>query len=145
MNPLYAEVLGELAQSSALEKLAEQDERDLSICAQMEQAELCDQFFDRVQKCAHEHFPETVLPRKEAAVIEMARCMISLRDTHASTGVKLAASFDETAALVQKLAVATFVDQVLAEELEKTADEAIREVQRLGREYAVTLMRGLLA
>jgi hypothetical protein len=74
--------------------------------------------------------------------------MIQVRDSHRITGEKLAASPEATAELLQKLATAEFVDGVLAEQLEKLSGDdyvAARKVQLLGREYAVNLMRGLLA
>jgi hypothetical protein len=73
---------------------------------------------------------------------------MSLRGAHRVTGEKMAAAPEDTAALLQKLATAEYVDDLLEEQLEKLSGEeydAARRVQLLGREYAVNLMRGLFA
>jgi hypothetical protein len=115
-----------------LEKLAASDDPVMAKQAQMLLATTCDETFAALKSAS----PHVLQP------------LMQMRDAHRITGEKLAASPDVTAELVQKLAVATFVDDHLEAQLEKLSgaeyDQA-RAVQLLGREYAVKLMRGLFA
>ena len=144
MNPLYGETLSVLAHSTAMTKLAEAADLNVAVAAQHEQSQRCDAFFGKLLKFASERFGDGLLG-KEANAIALASCAMSLRDTHAATGVKLAASFDQTASLLQKLACVAFTDSVLTEELLKAANEDTRTVQRLGREYGLAILGELLA
>ena len=117
---------------AGLEKLAESDDRETTAQpAQVMLGNLCDHVFTEMKTAG-------------SVVTEI----LSYMNSHRITGEKLAASPEVTAELLQKLATAEFVDDVLAAQLEKlSGDEyyATRDVQLLGREYAVNLMRGLLA
>lgn len=121
---------------SALEKVAEQDLDGKGAEAQESLALLCDQLFGAVKQAS-------------ASPEALTQLVFSLRDAHRLTGEKLAASPDVTAELLQNLATASFVDDVLQEQLEKASSDdeyaSVRSVQLLGREYAINLMRGLLA
>jgi argininosuccinate lyase len=116
---------------AGLEKLAASDDVTLSQAAQRQLAATCDDLFSSTKTAG-----------------SLVSQMLSFRTAHQVTGEKLAASPDATADLLQKLATAEYVDGVLEESFSKlSGDEyaAARAVQLLGREYAVQLMRGLLA
>lgn len=115
-----------------LEKLANSDDQSVASDAQEALALACDDMFSDVKQASG-----SVVP----AVFKM-------RESHRITGEKLAASPETVAELLQKLATAEYVDEMLTGQLEKLSGEeydAARAVQLLGREYAMQLMRGLLA
>lgn len=115
-----------------LEKLASSEDRTVAADAQAALALACDDVFSCVKQASN-----SVLP----TILEM-------RDAHRITGEKLAASAEQQADLLKKLATAEYVDGVLQGQLEKLSGaeyDATRAVQMLGREYAIQLMRGLLA
>lgn len=115
-----------------LEKLAHVDDQSVASEAQEALALACDDMYSSVKTASG-----SILP----AVFKM-------RESHRITGEKLAASPDTVAELLQKLATAEYVDEMLSGQLEKLSGEeydATRAVQLLGREYAVQLMRGLFA
>jgi hypothetical protein len=115
-----------------LEKLASSDDSLVSATTQEALALACDDMFSGVKKASG-----SVVP-----------AIFKMRDAHRITGEKIASSPEVTAELLQKLAVAEYVDEILVGQLEKLSGEeydAARAVQLLGREYAVQLMRGLLA
>lgn len=115
-----------------LEKLSTNDDAAIAKEAQLLLAETCDDVFSLV-KTSSDNFLVPVLV---------------LRDSARGVGEKFAASPDVTAELLQKLATAAYVDDLLEAQLEKLSGETYdltRHVQMLGREYAVTLMRGLFS
>jgi len=117
---------------AGLEKLAASDNLVTSQQGQELLAAACDDVFTLVKNASGEVLPQ----------------MMAMRDAHRRLGEKEASAPDITAVLLQKLAVAEYVDDLLEEQLEKlSGDEydAARRVQLLGREYAVNLMRGLFA
>lgn len=118
---------------AGLEKLSESNDRETTAQpAQVMLGNLCDHVFSEMKLASGSVITE----------------MMSFMNLHRATGEKLAASPEVAAELLQKLATAEFVDDVLTAQLEKlSGDEyyATRDVQLLGREYAVNLMRGLLA
>ena len=90
---------------------------------------------------------EACLRGKRTPELEVVELMTELRDSHQIVGQKTAATNVQLNALAVKLATAVFVDEVLSQQLEKVADakwDEIRQVQLLGREYAVNLMQGFL-
>jgi ABC-type cobalamin transport system ATPase subunit len=115
-----------------LEKLAHVDDQAVAAEAQEALALACDDMYSSVKQASG-----AILPT-----------VFKMRESHRITGEKLAASPDTVAELLQKLATAEYVDEMLAGQLEKLSGEeydAARAVQLLGREYAVQLMRGLFA
>jgi hypothetical protein len=121
---------------AGLEKLALSVDAQTSEQAQPLLAGACDELFETVKQAAAD--------RGE----HLTSALWGYREAHRTTGEKFAAAAEETAELLQKLATATYVDEVLDAKLEKlSGDEydAARRVQLLGREYAVNLMRGLFA
>jgi hypothetical protein len=115
-----------------LEKLAGSDDRTVASDAQTALALACDDVFSCVKRASN-----SVIPT-----------ILQMREAHRSTGEKLATSVEQEAELLKKLATAEYVDTVLQGQLEKLSGaeyESTRAVQMLGREYAVQLMRGLLA
>jgi hypothetical protein len=119
---------------AGLEKLSESDDSDTAMRARIMLGNMCDHVFTEVKQAS--------------AGTEVANTIFAMRNAHRITGEKLAASPEVTAEFIQKLATAVYVDDVLTAQLEKlSGDEyyATRDVQLLGREYAVNLMRGLLA
>lgn len=113
-----------------LTKLSAHEDQTTSREAQILLAGQCDQLFGEL---------------KQAGVVQQ---LMTFREAHRTTGEKLAAAPEAVAELLEKLATAVYVDNLLAGQLEKLAgkeyDDA-RNVQLLGREYAINLMRGLLA
>jgi hypothetical protein len=115
-----------------LEKLSTSDDRALAQDAQGALAGMCDNIFTGVKTAGENPL----------------RVLVDLRESHRRTGEKLAASPEQTAEFLQKLATAVYVDDVLSTQVTKLSGEAqlaARRVQLLGREYAVNLMRGLFA
>lgn len=132
----YPTFYRELAYITAMEKLAMSEEDTVRDEAQTLLASSCNNLFNALQKEA------SVSSKSIPAVV------MSLRETHKSTGEKVASAPEQTAELLQKLATAVYVDGVLCDQLNKTAqepDNSTRMVQLLGREYAVNLIRGLFA
>jgi len=128
----YVTVWKKLQVVAGLEKLSSSEDLGLAHSAQESLAAACDDVFTYVKNSSGDLLQE----------------MMALRGEHRVTGEKLAASPDVTAELLQKLATAEYVDDMLDEQLEKLSGEeydAARAVQLLGREYAVNLMRGLFA
>jgi len=122
----------QLQDVAGLEKLAQNDDPNVARSAQLLLGETCDLVFSAVKVSS-------------SSVIQAIE---DLRHDHRATGDKFAASEEATADLMHKLACATLVDNVLETQLEKLSGEEYeraRNVQLLGREYAVNLMRGLFA
>ncbi len=92
--------------------------------------------------------PKTAgLSQKEAMVANLASLALSLHEVHVDTGSKTAASPDHVAAVIQKLATAVFVDEVLMEQLamlEGDTKVAAEQCQMLGREYILSLLGEIL-
>lgn len=117
---------------AGLEKLATNADLTIAERGQELLAAACDDIFTSVKNASGAVLPE----------------MMTFRSAHRTTGEKIAASPEVAASLLQKLAVAEYVDNLLDSQLEKLSGDAYdeaRAVQLLGREYAVHLMRGLLA
>lgn len=87
------------------------------------------------------------LPTKEASVAGFVSAALALHEAHKDTGVKVAASPEYVAAIIEKLATAVFVDEVLQEQLSMLEGDtkiAAEQCQRLGREYVLSLIAELL-
>lgn len=115
---------------AGLEKLAASDDAAVAKEAQELLAQTCDAVYSSVKSAG--------------VALEVQH----LRETHCRLGEKVAVAPEQVSELVQKLVVAEYVDNLLDAQLTKSAGEeyiAARQVQMLGREYAVSLMRGLLA
>jgi len=128
----YVKFWTKLQTVAGLEKLASSENLTTAQRSQALLSATCDDVFAAVKAASGDVLPE----------------VMSLRVAHRSTGEKMAAAPEETAVLLQKLATAEYVDDLLEKQLEKlSGDEydAARQVQLLGREYAVNLMRGLFA
>ena len=147
MNSAYVELWAALKVGADMDKVASIAEAETSVISAQECAKLCDQIVEHSLKLAHEQFPVNALRSKEASVASMVKFVLSLRDTHAATGEKLAASNDDVAVNLQKLACAVYTDAVLSEQLTKLAGQDFakaRLTQLIGREYMVEVMRHLL-
>lgn len=147
INPAYVELWTALKADADLEKIASIADAEAAAISTHECAKLCDRIVNCALKLAQEQFPQVDLRGKEASMTSMVKLALSLRDTHAATGEKLAASNDDVAANLQKLACAVYADEVLSEQLTKLAGNDFakaRLTQLLGREYMVDVMRHLL-
>lgn len=130
----YPALLKSLKAYSAMEKLAGLENPHEARQAQILSAGISDDLFTAVKSAS-----------KNGDVVAY---VLAARGQHRSLGEKTAASEEQTAELLHKLAAAVYVDGVLSAQLEKLAGaeyDATRSVQLLGREYAVNLMRGLFA
>ena len=130
----YVEFWKDLQLVAGLEKLAGHDDASTAQQAQVALAGTCNALFTRVKRATESAAP-------------VASTLLAMQDAHRATGEKVAASPETQAEFLEKLATAVYVDDVLSEQLTKLSGEAsdrVREVQLLGREYAVQLMRGLL-
>jgi hypothetical protein len=117
---------------AGLEKLAVSNDASVAVAAQDQLAATCEDLFVSVKNASE----------------NIVQPLMQMRDSHRITGEKFAASAEDAAVFVQKLATAAFVDDLLETQLEKLSGaeyDAARAVQLLGREYAVHLMRGLFA
>ena len=133
---------------AGLEKLAASDDDQVAQRAQPLLARACDELFETVKQAAAEVTHSLLHDGPPAKEAQLARVLLDYREAHRITGEKFAAAPEETAELFQKLVTASFVDATLEEQLEKLSGEEYekaRNVQLLGREYAVNLMRGLFA
>jgi len=151
VNPLYAHVWKTLRHTDNLEKVAGEIDASTSAAVQVRHSEMCDGLFRRLKRASEALGFPGGLRGKEASAAKVACLLLDIRNTHTALGEKVAASPDTVADLATKLTTAAFVDDVLTEQLEKAAaaDDYeglvhLRGIQLLGREYAVSLMRGLL-
>lgn len=114
--------------------------------AQVKLASGANDAYERLRLVARQHAASD-LPVKEAMAVSMAKVALDLHDAHAATGSKIAALPDYLAELLQKLAAAVFVDEVLGEQLamlEGDTKVAAEQCRLLGREYAMTLIGEIL-
>lgn len=87
------------------------------------------------------------LAQKEAMVAGIADVVVSMHEAHVDTGSKVAATPDHLALVLQKLAAAVMVDEVLLEQLpmlEGTSKTSAEACQLLGREYILSLIGEVL-
>jgi hypothetical protein len=145
MNAHYPEVMLELRALPLLEKYASaEDDAEMALHAQLKTAELCNRLVKFVYQQSSHFEVESGLTEKEAAVARGVAFAMSLRETHGATGEKFAAAPEVAAELVKKFATALYLDQVLDEQRRAGVKEAA-ECQALGREYAIEVLRSLLA
>ena len=139
--PTYKAVkTAQVLESSALEG------RD-HVDAQVKLAQVALDAYDTLRNAASSMPLATGLSKKEAMVANVTSLAISLHESHADTGSKTAAAPDYLAAVIQKLATAVFVDEVLMEQLsmlEGDSKVAAENCQTLGREYILTLLGEIL-
>jgi hypothetical protein len=141
MHTFYPQLWKGLRLVEGLEKIATHD-RALSTFAQTNSATVASELFTQVKQAAER------LPGPNTIGVKVARLMVDMRNAHRATGEKLAVDISVHADMLQKLATALFVDDVIEAEITKLAgDEQVnaRNIQLLGREYAVHLMDGLLS
>ena len=130
----YPTLLKNLKAYASMEKLSMLENPHAARQAQILTAGISDDLFTSIKSAA-----------KNGDVVAF---VVDARRAHRTFGEKTAASEEQAAALLHKLAAAVYVDNVLSTQLEKLAGaeyDAARSVQLLGREYAVNLMRGLFA
>lgn len=145
MNPHYPAIMIELSALPLLEKYAAaENDAEMVLCAQAKTAELCNVLVQQIFSRSSYLDADAALTEKEAATTRAVEFVLSLRETRSATGEKLAASPEETADLVMKLATALYLDRVLDEQRLSGVKEAA-ECQALGREYTVEILRSLLA
>lgn len=142
MNPRYVDTWVELRAAEGLDKYAQLETHPEALAAaQVKLAELCDGLFSDLVKQAGAG------GTTDESTIRLLDHVLALRDTHAAVGEKVSEDQSEVVVFATKLAAAYFVDQVLTREMEKRSGEDRRAVMRtraLGREYATTLIRGLM-
>lgn len=115
--------------------------------AQVKLASTANAAYDRIRAAATQLPVTAGLTTKEAMVVRVVDVALSIHDTHLDTGAKVAAAPDALAAVLQKLATAVFVDEVLTEQmcmLEGETKVAAAQCQLLGREYVMSLIAELL-
>lgn len=115
--------------------------------AQVKLACMADTAYERIQRAA-QHLPTPAgYTTKEAAAIRFVDAAMQLFETHLDTGVKVAADPQRIAGVINKLASAVMVDEVITEQLpmlEGATKVAAEECRRLGREFVMSLLGELL-
>jgi hypothetical protein len=147
VNPHYPDIQLELRALPLIEKFASvETDAEVVVCAQEKAAQVCSDVIQTIleKSAVYSIEMDRWLNEKEMTAVRAVKFAMSLRDTHATTGEKLAASPEETAELLQKFATAIYLDRVLDEQRQAGVKEAA-ECQALGREYAVEILRSLLA
>lgn len=118
-----------------------------TVDTQVKLAQLSSQAYESIRRVAATHAVPAGLTVKEAMAANVSAVALSLHRTHADTGVKVAASPDQLASALAKLATAVLVDEVLIDQLQMLEGDtkvAAEQCQRLGREYIVSLLNELL-
>lgn len=116
--------------------------------AQVKLASLADEAYGRVRAAARGTRAGEGLAKKEAMAVGVADVVMSLYATHADTGTKVAALPSHVALILQKVAAAVLVDEVILEQLpmlEGSSKTAAEQCQLLGREYIMSLIGEVLA
>lgn len=145
MLHLYAPTYRAVKTAQALERSAVEGPAFLD--AQVKLAQTAFAAYDTLRDAATALPPPAELSGKEAQVAKIAHLTLALHEAHVDTGTKTAASPDHLAQVIQKLATAVFVDEVLMEQLgmlEGDTKLAAEQCQRLGREYILTLLGEIL-
>lgn len=115
--------------------------------AQMKLAAVSFDAYERVRLAASQLPVPAELTTKEAMVVRVAELALAMYDDHADTGAKVAAVPEYVAHVLQKLASAVFVDEMLLEQLPSLEGDtklAAEQCRALGREYIVTLFGEIL-
>jgi hypothetical protein len=115
--------------------------------AQVKLAEVAFGAYERIRAAAAKMPADGDLSSKEAMAVNVVRVALSLHDAHVDTGSKVAALPDYLASVLQKLASAVLVDEVLLEQLPTLEGEtklAAESCRALGREYIMTLVGEIL-
>lgn len=103
--------------------------------------------YERIRRAARDCPEGAGLAVKEAMVVGVCKVALDLHDAHAAAGSKIAALPDYLADVLQKLAAAVFVDEVLGEQLTMLEGEtklSAEQCRLLGREYIMTLIGEIL-
>ena len=140
MHPAYPSVRHGLKIISSFEKAASYLEADFGYEIRDRMAASCSELYEKVLNSADKEGLS-----KSAAVVDL---LLTFREATLEEGVKTAASPDVVAEAMVKLATAVFLDDVLTGILDTASGEtktAAIQARYLGREYAVELMRVLLA
>lgn len=117
------------------------------VTTQVKLAVIADSAYDRLRAVAVQYAIPAGLTAKEAAAAQMVSVALALHETHCDTGSKIAALPEYLAEVLQKLAAAVLVDEVLTEQLPMLEGEtkiAAERCQLLGREYAMMLVGEIL-
>lgn len=115
--------------------------------AQVKLARVAFAAYDTLRTAASSMPLASGLSQKEAMVANVLSLAVSLHDAHVDTGAKVAAAPDTLASVIQKLATAVFVDEVLMDQLNMLEGEskvAAEQCQQLGREYILSLIGEIL-
>lgn len=132
MNAHYPSITAVLSRVGELEKTAAADGDYETLSEELKLAQLSSMTFDAIRVRSGAYKLE-----KEAAAASFVAFVLDLRDTHeALTGTKLAADGTMIAALLVKLGTAVYLDGAI--------DPRNDILRSLNREYAVSLVRGLL-
>lgn len=138
MTPHYTEMLRALTRTTRFEKHA-----SLGGDAARDHAVSCSEAYELFTQKAASYGGE---PTASGAALRAAQFAADLYETSASVGVKVASENDALAAIEQLSAVA-YLDaslKVAAEHLSESDLAATQQLQLLGREYGVELLRGLV-
>jgi hypothetical protein len=133
MHPHYPALNRDLKVVAAFEKVSAHIEPEFQPDAQEKLALVCDEVFEGVRA------------KSGGNVIDY---LITMRESHLDSGEKTAVSSEVVYDTLLKLAAALHVDEVLTKAARVETGEtktAALNARALGREYAVTLMRNLLA
>lgn len=115
--------------------------------AQVKLASTAHEAYERLRASVRGHRAGEGLAQKEAMVIGIADVVLSLHEAHVDTGAKIAALPEHLATVLQKIAAAVMVDEVLLEQLpmlEGTSKTSAEACQLLGREYILSLLAEVL-
>lgn len=145
MTHVYAPTYQAVKTAQVLESRAL--EGDAFVEAQIKLATVSFDAYERIRLAAAQLPAPTELTTKEAMVVRVAELALAMYDDHADTGAKVAALPDYLAHVLQKLASAVFVDEMLLEQLPTLEGEtklAAEQCCALGREYIMTLIGEIL-
>lgn len=145
MTHVYAPVYQAVKVAQILENT--EFEGDDFAQAQVKMAATAHQAYERLRGAARVLPAAAGLSTKEAMVVSVADVVLSLHETHADTGSKIAALPDYLAALLTKLSAAVMVDEILLEQLPMLEGEskiAAEQCQLLGREYIMSMIGEIL-
>ena len=139
MHPSYLDIWDDLFHIDTSVKMASLNDNEIALNAMALKTAQTDQVYGKIRAASRADSSRG----KEAAVNAFLDTVRSLRTSHVEVGQKIAASQETALDLFTKLAAAVFVDEVIlgAGTLTKEA----KLTQLLGREYAIELVRELLA
>ncbi len=115
--------------------------------AQIKLAEVANDAYELIRTAAMSLPLDPMLTAKEAMATRVAALALNLYETHTDLGSKIATHPDYLAEILEKLATAVIVDEVLSEQLPMLEGEtklAAQQCQYLGREFAMSLVGEIL-